>query len=323
MSRKLLLIAGFCLLMLSSCFKKENPVPRKDRGSVITGALELGSEYTKEIYYSLLTKKDVKTIGKFDWDIGVSGDLSNPYIVLNTSKSMYAYKTDKKSLAEIRDTVGKLGKPLNDYPCGSPDSLALSGILSNEFVYIIDLGYDASFQKADFILLKASIINNTYLVEYSKIDGSGYKSKNIAFDQSSNLLFYNFESEQVIPEAKTQEWDILFTQYQHVYYDPFQTYSVVGCLINQSTMMACEYKGTRSFRDIQAKDTTGSPFSSRKDIIGFGWKYYNLTNNQYIINPNKVYFLKRSTGNIYKLHFIDFYSSTGVKGTPTFEFQEI
>lgn len=321
--RKLPIVAISCLLLLSSCFKEENPVARKDRGNAITGSLELGSEYGKEVYYSLLTKKDVKTIGKFDWDIALSGNPANPYVALNTSKSMYAYKTDKKSLPEIQDTVGKLGNRLNDYPCGSPDSLALTGILTNGLVYIIDLGYDASFQKAAFILLKVKVINNAYLVEYSKIDGSNYKSKSISFDQSSNLLFYNLQTELITPEPRIEEWDILFTQYQHVYYDPFQTYSVVGCLINQSTMVACEYKGTKAFQDIQANDTLGSSFSSRKDIIGFGWKYFDLGNNQYIINPKKVYFLKRSTGNIYKLHFIDFYSSTGVKGTPTFEFQEL
>jgi hypothetical protein len=114
------------------------------------------------------------------------------------------------------------------------------------------------------------------------------------------------------------------TQYQHVYYDPFQTYLVVGCLINQSTLVACEYNGNKDFNQVQVSDTSGCTFSNRRDIIGFGWKHYDLNNNQYITNTKKTYFIKRLlTGNIYKLHFIDFYNSSGIKGTATFEFQEI
>src|SRR6185503_2302553 len=106
---------------------------------------------------------------------------------------------------------------------------------------------------------------------------------------------------------RIEEWDILMTQYQHVYYNPFQTYLVVGCLINPSTMLACEYNGSKSFREIDVNDTMGCRFSSRRNTIGFGWKYYDLNNNQYLINTKKTYFLKRNSGNLYKLHFIDFY----------------
>jgi hypothetical protein len=311
-------------LCLCGCFKEENPVARKDRGSVVDGVAEVGSDYSNEVYFSLLTKKNVRTIGKFTWDIALSGNATNPFIMLNTSKSMFAYKTGKSSLLEVKDTIGKTQEQLIDYPCGHADSLALSGILSNQLVYIIDLGYDISSQKTGFVLLKAKMLNNAYFIEYSNVNGSNYQSKTIPFDSERSLLFYNFQTAEVLPEPISQEWDLLMTQYQHVYYDPFQTYAVVGCLINQSTLLACEYKGEKDFLDVQAEDTSGCVFSNRRNIIGFGWKYYNLSSNQYIINPKKTYFVKRkASGMIYKLHFIDFYSSSGLKGTATFEFQEI
>lgn len=323
MKQVILSIAFVSLLLLSSCFKEEHTIPRKDRGSVETAVAELGADYNAEIYYSFLTKKNVSTIAKHSWDISLSGNAANPFIALNTSKSMYAYKTDKSSLTEIMDTIGKLGLQLNDYPCGSADSLALTGILTNKLVYIVDLGVDENYQKAGFLLLKASIVSQGYFIEYSNINGNNYNSITIPFDEASNLVFFNFKTRAVFPEPKIPEWDILMTQYQHVYYDPFQTYAVVGCLINQSTMQACEYKGDKAFNEIQASDTLGTKFSGRRNIIGFGWKYFDLNNNQYIISTKKTYFLKRNTGNIYKLHFIGFYNSSGIKGTATFEFQEI
>lgn len=236
---------------------------------------------------------------------------------------MYAYKTDKSSLFELGDTAGKMASRLNDYPCGSPDSLALAGILSAKTVYILDLGYNADLQKAGYLLLMAKIIDNNYIIEYCNLDGSNYQSKQISFDPSCNMLFLNFKTQEVVPEPKTVSWDLLITQYQHVYYDPFQTYSVVGCLINQSTITACEYKGDKSFADVRLSDTAGVVFSNRKNTIGFDWKYYDLNNSLYTVNAKKTYFIRRNTGNIYKLHFINFYSNTGIKGTATFEFQEL
>jgi hypothetical protein len=323
MIKSLAAISFLLLLCLSGCFREENTIPRKDRGSVETAIADLGPDYNGEIYYSFLAKKNVATIAKHSWDISLSCDPSNPFIALNTSKSMYAYSTDKSSFAEIVDTVGKLGNQLNDYPCGSADSLALTGILTNKLVYIIDLGVDENYQKAGFILMKASLAGQGYFIEYSNISGGNHHSVSIPFDKTSNLVFFSFRTKAVFPEPEIPEWDILMTQYQHVYYDPFQTYAVVGCLINQATMQACEYKGSKAFNEIQANDTLGTKFSVRRNIIGFGWKYFDLNNNQYLINSKKTYFLKRNTGNIYKLHFIGFYNSSGIKGTATFEFQEI
>jgi hypothetical protein len=324
MKQQFLTILAACItLFFSSCFKEENPVQRKDRGSVESGSMELGADYARQVYFSLHTKQQVQTIGKYSWDIGLSANSAQPFITLNTSKTMYAYKTDKNSLFELGDTAGKMAVRLNDYPCGSADSMALSGILSAKTVYILDLGYNADLQRAGYLLLMARIIDGNYRIEYCNLDGSNYQSKQISFDPTCNMLFLNFKTQELIPEPKTAAWDLLITQYQHVYYDPFQTYSVVGCLINQSTIMACAYKGDKTFADVRLSDTADCVFSNRKNTIGFDWKYYDLNNSLYTVNAKKTYFIRRNTGNIYKLHFINFYSNTGIKGTATFEFQEL
>lgn len=310
-------------LLFAGCFKEEKPIQRRDRGPVSSDQVELGPTYDKEVYYSLFDKRIAGQMDKYSWHLSLSGNAGRPYIMLNTGKGMYAYKTDKSSLVEIVDTVGKLDNRLNDYPCGDPDSLALTGILTNGLVYVIDLGNDPSFQKEGYLLLKARIDSGEYVLEYSNIDGGNYHSSRVAFDKTFEHLFFNFKTAAVTTEPVANTWELLMTQYQHVYYNPFQTYSVVGCMINATAVTACEYIGGKNFNDINASDTIGCNFSSRRNIIGFGWKYYDLNNNVYIINPKKTYFVKHKLGNLFKLHFIGFYNSKGEKGTPSFEFQEL
>lgn len=310
-------------LLLAGCFKEENPIQRKDRGPVSFDQLELGPDYDKEIYYSLFDKRIAGQMDKFSWHLGLSGDAGRPYITLNTGKSMYAYKTNKSSLAEIVDTIGKMENRLNDYPCGDPDSLALTGILTNGLVYVIDLGYDPSFWKEGYLLLKARVDSGEYILEYSNIDGGNYHISKVAFDNTYDHLLFNFKTGAVTPEPPIATWELLMTQYQHVYYDPFQTYSVVGCIINTNSVAACEYKGGKDFGQVEAADTLGCGFSTRRNVIGFAWKYFDLNNNVYIINPRKTYFVRHKLGNLFKLHFTGFYNSKGEKGTPSFEFQEL
>ncbi len=311
------------LLLLTGCFKDELPILKKDRGSVTVGSAELGSSYSKMVYYSLLNKQNVETIDKFSWDIKLSGTSKNPYIKLNTAKSMVAYQTKSTSFSEIKDTVGKLNNKLIDYQSGYSDSLALTDIFNNKNVYIIDLGIDGNFNKLELLLFKASVVGNQYFIEYSKIDGSDYKSLYVSFNENVNHILYNFKTNNSTPEPIAEDWDLLFTQYQHVYYNPFQTYQVVGCLINSKNILAAKYTGKNKFNEITIADTLDCKFSNIANTIGFDWKYFSLTSNNFTVFNEKNYILKHKTGKIFKLHFIDFYNKNGIKGTPVFEFQEL
>lgn len=310
-------------ILLSSCFKEELPVPRKDRGDVVTETVEMGPTYDKRFYISLGLNSVTGTIDKHSWDIALSGDSANPYIRLNTALGMMAYNTGKTSLMEVTDTSGLLTNPLIDFPRGDKDSLALSGILDSGYVYLIYLGTDASLQSNGYLVLKAFVAEGQYQLHYRFYNQSTETSKKINFNSKKQHVLYSFKKELVLEEPDMENWDFQLTQYQHVYYNPFQTYSVVGCLINPKRVEASIYKGSKSFADIDQSDAIAATYSSKEDHIGFGWKYYDLNNNKYVIRPEKCYFIRYANGQVFKLHFIGFYNSKGEKGTPVFEYKEL
>ncbi len=315
---------GLAILLLSTgCFKDEQSVPRKERGGLVTASVELGSTYRGAVYFNLLSGSNVTTLDKFSWDIAFSGRTDEPFIALNTAKSMAASITDKVQLMEVKDTIGFFDSRRFDYPSGFSDSLALTGILKNKKVFIIDLGYNENSLKEGILLLKAEVANGKYYIEFSNLNGSNYHFDSIGMDNTTGRIFYNFKTGHITPEPVINSWDLLFTQYMHIYYDPFQTYSVTGCLINTEHIAAGAYTGSKTFTEVSAADTINCSLSSRRDAIGFDWKYFDLQKNQYYINDKKCYFIRHKSGKYYKLHFIDFYDKTGVRGTPVFEYKEL
>jgi hypothetical protein len=58
-------------------------------------------------------------------------------------------------------------------------------------------------------------------------------------------------------------------------------------------------------------------------VIGYNWKSYDMNAGEYSINTNLNYILNDKDGRYFKLHFIDYYNSSGDKGYPKFEIQEL
>lgn len=310
-------------LQLASCFREELPVPAKDRGPVITGNVSVGHLYEQQVYYSIEKNSTVLTVSKYDWHLAFSGDRNNPYVMMNTSLGMYAGETEHGNLNQPYDTAGLWSRELYDEPSGHPDSLALSNILTNNKIYIIHLGKNAGLQSEGYAMIKVGVNGMQYVLEISGMNGSGYRQITVPFNDSVNRILCNVKSGNHIAEPPYKSWDLLFTQYTHLYQNPFQTYSVVGCLINEKKMKAAMAKSGKSFETIVASDTAGIQFSSDRDIIGFGWKYFDLNNNVYIIRSARTYFIRFHEGIYYKLHFISYYDNLGNRGYPVFEYRKL
>jgi hypothetical protein len=63
--------------------------------------------------------------------------------------------------------------------------------------------------------------------------------------------------------------------------------------------------------------------STRADIPGYDWKYYDFNANKYMIRTDQYYFVQCADGIIYKVRVLDFYDSKGTKGTISFEQQKL
>ena len=149
--------------------------------------------------------------------------------------------------------------------------------------------------------------------------------------QINNDIDFNFQylsftlNDTVNIEPKKNTWDILFTQYTHVFNqdtDP-PSYLVTGVLTNYINQIEVTVDTNNLFSDIEYNMLMNYDFSSYQDIIGYDWKYYNLDNQSYIIDSEKNYIIKDQQGYYYKMHFVDFYNDLGEKGYPMFEFQQL
>lgn len=312
-----------CTLLLCSCAVKELPVPKHDSGNVITTAVDMNASYKWQIYYSLENNAVVNQVAKSSWDLGFETGDAGYHIILNTSKFMYAYNTHNTNFAAVTDTSGFGNGKSWDEPSGNLDSTAVKDWRAAGTVYILDRGYDETgaaqgFRKIIFI----SVSTTEYVVKYAKMNGTGEVTFHITKDNACNFSFLSLSATgtQVTVEPPKEEWNICFTQYMHIFYNPTMPYLVTGCLHNRYNTSAVR-ESTKTFSALAFSDTYNYTFAAAINTIGYDWKTFSGTT--YATDPTKCYLLKNSKGHYYKLHFIDFYNSNGDKGNPKWEYQAL
>ena len=314
----LILVAFFFV----ACEKEEIPVAAHNPGSTIASSVFMQSDYSSQLYFDLETNKMIQQNHKTIWDLGFETSEAGNKVVLNTSKLMYAANTQQTSFTNVTDTVGLTFKW--DAASGNLDSTAIGDWTANN-VYVIDRGLDElgthqGFSKIEFLAVNTS----EYTVHFANLDGSNDKTMNITKDADYNLAFLSLNGNTVSVAPPNENWDLSFTQYTNIFYDetPITPYVVAGCLSNRNKVEVAQVFD-KEFENIVLDDVNNYGFSTAVDAIGYAWKEYDFNTSSYIIFSAKNYIIKSTEGKYYKLHFIDFYDDLGVKGTPTFEFQEL
>ncbi|MCW3084366.1 MAG: hypothetical protein JWP12_1732 [Bacteroidetes bacterium] len=326
MERTLKLFFVFiCSLFLFSCEKKETPVPAYDRGDAITATVEMTSSYKNQVWFRLNDHMVVYTNLKSAWDLAFECSASGTHVLLNTSKSMRIYKTNFTDLSQVNDTVGLGVHGTSDNPSGSLDSTATGDWQSNNTVYVVNRGYNELAQQQGYYKLKITGMSaTTFSIEYADIYGtSGTNTATITKDADKSFVTFSLGSNlEVITEPAKTDFDLCFTQYTHVFYSPFQYYLVTGVLINRYNTRVIGIPD-KTFNAITINDTLNKTFSAAQNAIGYDWKTYDIATNVYTVDVTKCYIISDSRGFYYKLHFIDFYNSSGVKGYPEFEYKKL
>lgn len=314
---------AFTVLFFVSCEKDELPVPAHNPGNVITATVNMEANYKWQLYYDLGTNTLVGQNLKTSWDLGFEATSDGYRIITNTSKAMFAYNTGSTVFENVNDTIGMGVNKTWDMPSGNLDSTAIGNWTSNNNVYIIDRGYNElgihqGFRKIKFL----SVNNDMYSVRFANLNGSGDTIFQIEKDSTYNFMFLSLggAGKIVTVEPPKKNWDLCFTQYLHVFYDPLQTYLVTGCLLNKYETTAA-IDSVKTFSSILYADVNGYTFSFNRNKIGYDWKTF--AGGTYTTNTNINYVIKDSEGFYYKLHFIDFYNTAGVKGNPIWEHQRL
>ena len=313
-------IAIILFFIFTSCEKGETPIMPHSSGSVFTSVIELGPDYRHQIFYSLKQGEVISQNIKTDWDLAISSNIQNLDIRINTSRAA-AWKTNSYNFDQSYDLNSATW--LCDSPDGNNDSSALFGIINNE-IYIIDKGYSFSGNHTGYVKFAVeSSTSNSCFIRYGSLDNSFDTVVEIIKNQNFNYISYSFSQNTVVDvEPEKNNWDLVFTQYTHIFYNPRTPYLVTGVLINEANVLVA-IDTINSFENISNENLNQYSFNNNRDVIGYNWKSYDMNAGEYSINTNLNYILNDKDGRYFKLHFIDYYNSSGDKGYPKFEIQEL
>jgi len=206
-----------------------------------------------------------------------------------------------------------------DVQSGDLDSTAFGDWQNDNLLYVIDLGYSSDGSHLGFKKMQMTDLTGTnYVIQVGDLSNSSGVEVVINKDPETSFTYYSFDNGVVDIAPPKEEWDLLFTQYTHLFYNPDEVYVVSGVLLNRYQTEATLIVG-KTFEDVNYADAIQANFSNLINEIGYSWKWYDYSNSVYLVDPSMVYVVRTSEGLFYKIHFIDFYNETGLKGYPKFE----
>ncbi|HSH20284.1 MAG TPA: HmuY family protein [Draconibacterium sp.] len=319
----------FLAFTLTSCFEEDTLVPPHESGDLTVGVVELTETYKYQVFFDFESNSTIKQNLISEWDLGFETSDSGWHVILNTSKMMLAGNTGKTDFENVKNSGGI---DMNYDPShGNLDSTAIGNWytlteekpVSKGYVYIVDRGTDEDFNLVGEKKVAFNFENeDTYVVRFANLDGSGEQTMVIPKDTSVNFVCFSFEEGIVDIEPNKDSWDLQFGKYSTLLFtdvgDPYP-YLVTGVLLNPNKTIA-GLDSINQFDQINFEIAEQHSLVKQRDIIGYEWKEYDFDNEMYTVDPAKIYILKNRIGFYYKLRFIDYYNSTGERGFPTFEF---
>lgn len=320
----------FPLFFLLGCEKPEAlyPKPLSPIG-LQSQTFAMGETYENQLWFDFATQKtETNAFGL--WHIAFSCDNSPSVILnggLNASTRVACFngvpfeKVTYDSIASAKWTY--------DHPSGKKDSTAFitpwtqqgANWIANPKTYVIDLGAQIK-DSSRYVKLrfKDVIQGQGYQFDYGWLNHvNPQKSATLPINIDKNFVYYNFTQQAQVDNEpmNRQDWDIVFTTYKEsiadvtgIYYD----YVIRGVLINTHKVEVAQLDQA-DFASISLIDANVAKFTKKQNEIGYDWKQYDQSSDQYTMVPKRVYLLK-TNGLIFKMKFVDFYNDQGKKGYP-------
>jgi len=311
----------FLFLFTISCEQEELPISPHQTGDVLVQQIEMLQDYRYQVFYNLENNEIISENLKTDWDIGFENTPNGFHIVLNSSTySGLSYIENQ----QFDDNISSNNLVWSfDDPNGNLESTAFGDYRLLNGFFVIDRGFNLQGNKRGFKKLKIDSVNSQfYTITYSNLDNSEINTFQIYKDNSYRYSCFSFSDNSIIDiEPPLIEWDLIFTQYTHLFSDTTQTsYLVTGVLSNNLNIAI---DTNNNFNDITYEMIGDYYFKNNNDMVGYNWKEYDLNAGEYTVLSNINYIIQDNNNKYYKLHFIDFYNTQGEKGYPKFEIQEL
>lgn len=318
--KKLSWIAVAGMVLSSGCLKEELPVPARVTGNAVEGQACIGADYGGQLWYDLGTNTVVSVNSKQDWDLAFECGDDGWRVRLNTARFMRACPTTLEAITGPLDTTGFGPRWRIDHPAGSPDSTAVRDWRDEGHVFAVDLGFNTIGLPMGVRQLRmVSVDADGYTFELAAMNGGNAQTYTVAKDPTRRYVHFSIASGQAVTIAPPHgRYDLVFTQYTHQFYEPYQSYIVTGAINGFSGARVAELIAA-DFAAVTLADTLAHPFTTDEDAVGYDWKEYDFGSSTYTVFPDHVFIVQDSEGLFYKLHFIDFYNESGERGCPLFE----
>ncbi len=325
MNFKHLLLVSLSILLFSACEKKETPITLPPKGDGAVMQVDMGETYEYQYFINLQTQQIVHISPISNWDLALQCGENDSAIFLNGGNGMSAFNTNKTDFATVGygDTTNSSKKWRYDGSGGEADSTAIDSRNQKRNVYLIRLDntytkirkFQISYEDAFEYIILVGDINSTQAAPITI-----YKNKD------KNFVYFSFDFLATVPDVEPDKntWDLEVTRYNYTFFDqePDLHYVVNGILLNPSNTYG--YKDSvHTYTEMTPTLVTQIALTNKKDIIGYDWKKYDIDKNIYTIDSRYNYFIQNQNGSIFKMRFLDYYSTSGIKGSPKFEFNQI
>lgn len=296
--------------------------------------LSLDEAYTQQVFYSFNNDR-MTIVENEEWDIAFAGSDLDAAIHINEAtglaeKQVILYLAPTKNFdANINEN--DLGEPIynkdetwskgafnevadatnnDDYGWGLYNPT--SDVTEGSTVYVLKLR-DGTFKKIQIQSLEGSV----YTFKYANLDGKQESSASIdmANAPDGNFVYYSIFDNKEVRKAPAK-WDLLFKRYITPLDDGqggILDYSVSGVFSGIGVEVA-QIDGEDPYSTALP---TNDKYLPNIDAIGFDWKDIDIENVVWTVNPTRTYYVKLTSGEIWRMHFIDFEGSS--TGTMVFE----
>lgn len=197
-------------------------------------------------------------------------------------------------------------------------------VIKADKVYVVNLG------ESQTPLYKVKVSqkdNNTYTLQYAKINESTVKSIDVVKDSKYSFVYVSFaENKTVAVAPQKAKWDIEWTKtlYQTASGSATIPYSYADfVLINaKDGAQAVEVlTSVKAYADFTKSDVASLTFGTSVDVIGSKWRSGGGPTSQPSVKTDRFYVVKDSAGNIYKLQFVSMGAGDGgTRGYPQIKY---
>lgn len=312
------------VLFATSCHKEEQPIPPHPPGDDLQTQIEMGKLYADQVWFDLENNREISRNKKTIWDISFECSPTGTHVTLNSSNNMRAARSGETEIENVTDTTGLIFKW--DEPSGNLDSTAIGNWTSHKEIYVVDGGTDELGNHRGMLkLVIDSLIDSTYYFRFAGWADTEWTSASATKDGTYYYSYFSFTTnEQLVIAPPKADWDFVFTQYTNAFYElnPPVPYLVTGVLLNPQFAFSAKIFDI-PFAEINRDNSLTYPFNTRLDNVGFDWKTFDLNAGYYTVNSKQNYVITTHSGKLYKMHFLDWYSEDGIKGTATIEYAEL